>query len=336
MKENFIKGILAFAALFALLFLGRWAVLYTESLHANIDVPVPVYQPAVVSSQEVQLNGKAGEDDETEKEEAAEPPQAASIAFHNYAKETLPSEAVPNGGPNGPASAPVEQTYERVACLASRTRNFDADEKKVRDYIQTNLALVQQEENTGLKGSRLLTLTLGVEPVRFDAVVEALKGAGELVSFQATKTDKTQDHLALAARRASLQKNMAELVALKGTGGKMADLLDLQDKIFRLEKQIGDMGVEISQYEGATGLCTVLLTLKEIGPGPSIWRLAAQAFDWAAGTCLSWLGWIFLVSIGWLVLLWIANKAQAIGAAPKKGTAKGVLAFVPKAKRTKR
>lgn len=329
MKQNFIKGILAFAALFALLFLGRWAVLYSESRHANIDVPVPVYQPAVVTSQEVQLEAKAGEADETEQ---AEPPQAASIAFHNYAKEALPAEAVPNGV----ASAPVEQTYERVACLASRTKDYDSDEKKVRDCIQANQVLVQQEENTGLKGWRLLTLTLGVEPARFDAVVETLKGAGELVSFQATKTDKTQDHLALAARRASLQKNMAELVALKGTGGKMADLLDLQDKIFALEREIGDLGVEISQYEGATGLCTVLMNLKEIGPGPSLWRLAAQALDWAASTCLGWLGWIFLISLGWLVLFFIANKAQALAAAPKKGTTKGVLAFMPKTKRTKR
>ena len=303
MKNNFIKGMVLFFVFFALLFLGRWAVLVHESKTSKIDVPVPVYLPLVVANPETQAQNKDG-DDESDKE--AEP--APSIAFHNYAVEVLPKEAAPPGA----TSAAVGQTYERVATLAARTREFDSDEKKVRDCIQANQVLVQQETNTGLKGSRLLNLTLGVSPDRFDAVVEALKSQGELVYFQVTKTDKTQDHLALTAKRADLQKNIAELVTLKGTGGKMADLLDLQGKIFSLEQEIGNLGIEIGQFEGATGFCTALLTLKEIGPGPSPWVLASEAFDWAANTCFYLLGWPFGLSLAWLALLWLAHKVKSL------------------------
>jgi hypothetical protein len=321
MRDKWIKGLWLLAGIFTALFLGRWAVLYEESKKADIYVPPPVYQPAVITSQVEQAAPKEG-DGESETEASY---TSSSIAFHNYAKEpVLGQGAAPVG-----AGKAAEQTYEKVAALAARTRDFDSDEKKVQEAIQANQALVQQEENTGLKGSRLWNLTLGVVPDRFDGMVDTLKATGELASFQVTKTDKTNDHLALVAKRASLEKNMADLVALKSAGGKIADLLKLQEKIFNLEKQIGDLGIEIGQFEGATGLCTVLLTLKEIGPGPSPLALGFRALDWAAGTCLTLLTWLFFLSLAWLFFLWLVGKAKSIHEDTVRGsdTNKGFWSF---------
>lgn len=311
MREKWMKGILLFAALFAVLFLGRWVVLYQESKKSSIEVPAPVYQPAVISSQVSQaVVPEPGEDDASTVRY-----EHKSIAFHNYAK-LKGGAAAPVGAAKGP-----EQIYEKVASLAARTRDFDKEEKKVRDAIQASHVMVQQEDNTGLKGYRLLNLTLGVSPDNFDRLVDVLKAAGELVSFQVTKTDKTNDHLALVAKKASLKKNMADLVALKGAGGKMADLLNLQEKIFNLEKEIEDLGIEIGQFEGATGLCTVLLTLKEIGPGPSLLALGFRAFDWTLGTCAALLAWLFFGSLAWLFFLWLVGKAKSIQEEAAKGSA---------------
>lgn len=263
MDRKWVRGLWAFAALYLVLFLGHWALHYRSAWRAAEEMPVP-----------------------------AAPGGGGDKAFHNYAKDLIPGQ---------PASQAA--IYEKVAALAARTRDFDGDEKKVRDLIHSNGVLVQQEEKSGEKDDRLLSLTLGVAPDKFDAVTGELRRIGELVSFQLTKTDKTHDYQSLVADRASLEAHMAELTALKGASGKMEDLLNLQDKIFDLEKQIQDMGIQINQYEGATGLCTVLLTLKEKGPLPSPWWLGLWAFQWTANACLGLLPWFFFGSFI-LVLAW--------------------------------
>src|SRR5436309_2516475 len=132
MREKWIKGIWLFFALFVVLFLGRWVVIYQESKKTNIDVPAPVYQPLVIPGQAIQPPPKKGDDDS----DTDVVYESKTIAFHNYAKEAVLGGAA---APVGAAKAP-EQTYEKVASLAARTHDFDSDERKVRDTIQANHA----------------------------------------------------------------------------------------------------------------------------------------------------------------------------------------------------
>lgn len=309
MKQKWIKVIGLFLALFTILFLGRWFYLYQVSKKTSVEVPAPVYQPSTTEPQATYQAPEKSDDDSDAKDTPAEEYEFRPIAFHNYAKETVSGGPVAQAG--GKQAAEQVLIYEKVAAMAARTRDYDADEKKVRDIIRDNQGLVQQEEKDGLKGARIVTLTLGVVPDRFDAVVNGLKGIGELVSFRTTKTDKTQDCESLKAQRASLEKNRNDLVALKSAGGKIKDLLGLQGKIFNLEKEIEDLGIEIGQYESATGFCTALLTLKEIGPGTSPWLLAFAAFDWTLDTCLPLLLWVFFISLALLFINWVVGKAKS-------------------------
>jgi hypothetical protein len=227
-------------------------------------------------------------------------PETQATGSPNYAKET------PGAGSPGAAAY-----FEKVGTLTARSRDFDSDDKNLRSLIQEKNIYVQQEKNEGLKGFRLLNLVLGVAPDKFDEVVGELRKIGQEASFQVVRTDKTSDYRTLLAKRESLARNRADLGALKAYGGKMADLLALQEKIFGMEKALQDLGLEIGRYETSGGFCTVLFSFKDIGPGPSSLVLAARALGWAMAWCFGFLATLFFISLGLLALLWLAGKAKA-------------------------
>src|SRR5208282_3176125 len=105
----------------------------------------------------------------------------------------------------------------------------------------------------------------------------------------------------------SLEKDKADLMALKSQGGKMSERLQLQEKIFNIEKQISDLGLSIGQFEGTTSLCTVLVTLKEAGPAPALWAFAWSALRWVVGTFFGAL--FYLV---FLAAVWAIEKTKAL------------------------
>ena len=101
-------------------------------------------------------------------------------------------------------------------------------------------------------------------------------------------------------------------MALKAQGGKMSERLDLQERIFAVEKQIGDLGLSIGQFEGTTSLCTVLMTLREMGPAPSFWVFAGSAFDWAKGLFWGAILYLLYLSLAMGVTVWAIEKCKLL------------------------
>jgi len=211
-------------------------------------------------------------------------------SYHNYAKEIVDYAPAPI---DRRSSAPQQTTYEKVANLGATTRDFDNDNQRMRTHIQAHGAMIQSERNEGLKGKRRLALVVGVVPERFDAFVGDLRQVGKLVSFQVTKTDKTGDHLALMAKRAVIEKKLKTLESLRRFGGKMGDLLDLQQRIFDTVTELRALGVEIGHFEGQVSLCTVVVSLEERAGAGSPVSIASVAFRWAL--------WVYLKV--WMLLL---------------------------------
>jgi hypothetical protein len=241
---------------------------------------------------------------QSKKSNAFVPPPPA-VGSPNYAKEFLQSQ--------GKGSKPQISVYEKVGTLTARTRDFDQDEKSLRGSIRSEKAFIQQEKNEGLKGNRLLCLALAVEPMRFDALVEGIKRLGDLASFAVVKTDKTNDYRSLLAKCDSLKKNRDDLLGLQSRGAKVADLLSLQEKVFGVESEIQDLEISIRRYEERTGFCTVLLTLKDVGPGPSWTVLLNRAFGWTFEWSVGALVSVFFVLLGVMFLLWLVNQAKTAG-----------------------
>ena len=102
-----------------------------------------------------------------------------SFSKKNYASEKF---AAPGGKGGGAQS--VEQKYEKVASMLSRTSDFEGDENRVRSTIAKYYALVQYEQSSGLAGNRRLELAVGVVPMEFDNIVEEIRHIGTLSSIR--------------------------------------------------------------------------------------------------------------------------------------------------------
>jgi hypothetical protein len=163
----------------------------------------------------------------------------------------------------GTGTVTVEQKYEKVAHISSESSAFEKEQKRARDLISSFKAVIQYEQNSGLKGNRSLNLVIGVVPEKFDEFTDQIRGIGKLQSILINKTDKTSEYRDLNAKRKSLEESIESLIALKKRGGRVEEYIKLEEKILETKKQIQDLGVKLGDYAAENELCTVRFTLYE-------------------------------------------------------------------------
>jgi hypothetical protein len=223
---------------------------------------------------------------------------SASLKKANYASERILV-------PQGPAQQVLEQKYEQVADIRSRSPDFEADVKKLRSIAAAAQAVVQRENANGLPGSRSLSLSLGVVPAAFDSTVESLRAVGKLLSITSSKTDRTAEFKALEAKRLSLEKTRDGLKALRRAGASLSDLVALETKILEIEGQIQELGVSLGDFSESNSFCTIDIGLEESAPRDAA-RVLAAALDA--------LGWALLVELGLAAAGLAAAGIAALGA----------------------
>lgn len=203
-------------------------------------------------------------------------------------------------------TATVDQKYEKVATMSAATKQFEEDEKELRKTVKAYDALIQYEQNQGMEGNRILFLTIGVDPVRFDSIILELRQIGKIQNIQVNKTDKTNEFLDLQAQLATLDKTRTSLIDLKSRSGTIRELVDLENRILEVERQIQDLGVSLGDFDAENEFCTVKFTLSEyrvtIIPGIKIVQRATVAMKFA----IEWytkfiLGFLFSAFSIWLL-----------------------------------
>lgn len=211
--------------------------------------------------------------------------------------------------------AAVEQKYEKIGSLDSTTDKFEEDEKRTRVVIQQHEALIQEEVVNRREDLRQLHLTIGVPPGSFDSVVGALKAIGNSASFQVTKTDKTNDFLELKAKRSTLEKARDSLIGLKTQGGKIEELVKLEQEILKLEDQIQGLGVQLGQFDKVNEFCTVRFNLAETNAvkvqSPHLGYLISS-LQWASTVYLALLGILVVGLVCVILLLVIIEKSKIL------------------------
>ncbi|MEK6303880.1 MAG: DUF4349 domain-containing protein [Acidobacteriota bacterium] len=232
MKQRIKKGMFCLAAGFVVLFAGRLAYGY-------LAPSAPPLNSANALSAAI-LTTVGGRDSK-----------------ENYASEKL---KVQKG--DGVESHSIDQKYEKVASVHSKTGAFEDDEKKVRELTSKYNALIQFEQASGLAGSRRVQVSIGVPPDRFDPMVSELKTVGELSSIRIDKTDKTNEYKELKANRASMEKTRDALIALKSKSGNIEEFTNLENRILEIEREIQSGGVKLGDYDEENAFCTV-----KLGPG---------------------------------------------------------------------
>lgn len=166
----------------------------------------------------------------------------------------------------GASQAPSgnDQKYEKIAAITTHTSKFNNDEATVRDKIKNFNGLIQFENKSGNKGYRQLDLVIGVPPEHFDSIYQQLIKIGKVQAKQITKTDKTNEYKELNAKKASLEKIIASLIALKEKGGKIEEFMQLENRILEIEQQLQHLGVSLGNFDDENEFCTIKVALTEI------------------------------------------------------------------------
>jgi hypothetical protein len=229
------------------------------------------------------------------------------LSRRNYASKTLKLESPQKG-----TTATVDQKYEKVGTLTSRTAEFEADEQRLRTLISDQNMLIQFEQRSGLPGNRTLNMALGVIPGKFDQVIASIQEIGTLTSIHIDKSDKTNEYKELEAKRHALEKTREALSALKGQGGSVKELIDLENRILDIENQIQAFGVRLGEFDEENEFCTVKFTLTETqkpGKIPFPQRVKV-AFEWTVRYYLSLCMIIFLGTLSVFLVVSTLQKKR--------------------------
>ena len=177
----------------------------------------------------------------------------------NYASKSYKVKS----NPVNQAMVQVDQKYEKVAEINTKSSQFDQEEKNIRSSIEANNAIIQFEQKKGNAGYRRLSLLIGVPPENFDTLYQQLIKIGQVQSKQITKKDKTNEFRELKAKKNSLEQIRNSLIDLKSKGGKIEEFVNLENRILEIEQQLQDLGVNLGDFDQENEFCTVKLALIE-------------------------------------------------------------------------
>ncbi len=177
----------------------------------------------------------------------------------NYASKAYKMKS----NPANPSIIQVDQKYEKIAEVNTKSNKFEQEEKRVRNSIIENDAIIQFEQKNGNKGYRKLNLLIGVPPEKFDTLYSHLIKIGKIQSKQITKKDKTNEYRALTANKTSLEKIRNSLLELKSKGGKIEEYVNLENRILEIEQQLQELGVNLGDFDQENEFCTVKFFLNE-------------------------------------------------------------------------
>src|SRR5262249_30004162 len=208
--------------------------------------------------------------------------QAEGLEFE-FSKKNYASEKLMAPAQNGQQAYSVDQKYEKVASLSSRTEAFDQDQAQIRALTDQHHALVEYEQAAGLKGGRRHELGIGIVPAEFDNAVQEFGRIGKLSSIRVDKADRTREYRDLRAKQATLEKTRESLMSLKGRGGRVDELINLEERLLDIEGQIQSVGVSLGEFSQENEFCTIKLALQEFVPSSnhiSLLQRIRVAFRW--------------------------------------------------------
>ncbi len=235
-------------------------------------------------------------------------------AVRNYASEKMTLKNEKQLQVNANPNISVDQKYEKVASLASKTANFGFDEAALRKCINDSSALVQFEQNSGLADNRRLHLIIGVQPEKFDFLISEINKIGTIVSIEVNKIDKTSEYKSLKANRMSLEKSRASLENLRKLNGSVQEMIELEGKILENEQAMQKLGVQLKEFDEECEFCTVKFTLAEYKDTRkaeiSLMHRVKVAFEWSVVYYVYFLAMVFMALLISLVLIIIVGKLK--------------------------
>lgn len=217
-----------------------------------------------------------------------------SNSSRNYA--TKKYEIKP--GASNQSAIKVDQKYEKIAAIKTKSTDFEKEEKTSRETIKKLDALIQFEQKSGNKGDRNLNLVIGVPPDNFDTLYNQLIKIGKIKAKQITKKDKTNEYKELNAKKQSLEKIRSSLIELKSKRGRIDEYMGLENRILEIEQQLQGLGVSLGDFDDENEFCTVQFSLvesKDIKIG--LMQRLKVALEWTLKIYLKMMASLFFLTL---------------------------------------
>jgi len=232
---------------------------------------------------------------------------------NNYATKSYKVKSNPANQSATQSANQVDQKYEKIADIKTKSSKFDNEEKTIRSNIEQNDGIIQFEQKAGNKGYRRLNLIIGVPPEKFDTLYHQLIRVGIVQSKQITKKDKTNEFKELKAKKNSLTQIRNSLIELKSKGGKIEEFVNLENRILDIEQQLQALGVNLGDFDEENEFCTVKLSLIEGKVRTiSLTHRIIVALEWTIKTYMGILATLFFITLFSYIILLCIEKLKIL------------------------
>jgi hypothetical protein len=156
------------------------------------------------------------------------------------------------------------EVLEETATVSATTAEFDKDKEKLFALTKEFKGKIMYERSEGLSPNRSLNITFTVNEKLFG---DSLKNVADIAKIRGkvvTRTDRTAEFRALAAKKQSSQKYLESLSNLrKVSAEKLEDLITLEGKIQEVQREIENLAIQLGDFTQEEPLSNISYSLLE-------------------------------------------------------------------------
>lgn len=193
-------------------------------------------------------------------------PVSRGVAAMPTGGEAAPSVYAPETGlaiPMVEASAKTLQTKEGTVTIEVKTGELEGKLKQTQLLLKSQGALVTAIVYEDYTYQKRYLLTTGIEPARFDQVLDELKSVGEVKGTNVNIEDVTRQHADLTIRLNNKQVELERLYQLYNRSESVEDLLQVESEIARVTTELEQLKSDKEYLDGRIARSTLTVELYE-------------------------------------------------------------------------
>ncbi len=190
------------------------------------------------------------------------------FATPGLATTSLASSGPDTRLPDAPDAEPAPEPVARLMIYTARFAILVANADEARESFIADV----KERGGYLQERSSDSITCRVPAAEFDAVVEALRGAGKVLNEHIQASDVTKKFYDLKIRLDNARKGRDRLLALLEKAEEVKDLLAIEEQLRRLTEEIERHEGELKYLSQQIAFSTVTVSFRSNAPPPSAVR----------------------------------------------------------------
>ena len=165
---------------------------------------------------------------------------------------------------------------------------------------------------------RSFSITIKVPVKSYNEVIEEIKKVADVKSLNVYASDMTNEFTDAKAYLDSYKKEKDKIEALLDKATTVEDIIKIEDKLTDLQQKIDNYQQQITNIERQTDYAQISVSLEEKRPISETFyqwtgirehlRNIVSGFDNILVLISSWLAWIIVIGLGWIVYSAVKRK----------------------------